>query len=62
MDNTLVKGKKYSGCYVALKDFGDNEVITDGKDPDELFRKAAQKGCKDPVILFVPEKDMVRIY
>ncbi|MEK7376746.1 MAG: DUF5678 domain-containing protein [Candidatus Margulisiibacteriota bacterium] len=62
MENTLVKDKKYSGRYVALKEFGDKTVIADGKDPNEAIRNANKKGLKDPVILFVPAKDMVQIY
>ena len=62
MENTLLKDKKYGGRYVALKEFGDEAVVADGKDPNEAIRKAGQKGLKNPVILFVPEKDMVQIY
>lgn len=62
MENTLLKDKKYSGRFVALKDFDDKTVIIDGKTPNEVFEKARQKGYKEPVILYVPVKDMVQIY
>ena len=62
MENTLVKDRKFGGRYVALKEFGDEKVVADGKDPNEAIRNAEQKGLKNPVILFVPEKDMVQIY
>ncbi|MFZ5799912.1 MAG: DUF5678 domain-containing protein [Candidatus Omnitrophota bacterium] len=62
MEQTLIKERKYNGRYVAIKDFNDYTVIADGKDPQEVFEKAARGGYKDPVILFVPLKDMVQIY
>lgn len=62
MGNTLVKDKKFGGRYIALRDFGDEKVVADGKDANEAIRKAGQKGLKNPVILFVSEKDMVHIY
>jgi len=62
MKNTLVKDEKYGGRFVALKDFDDRTVIVDGKNPSEVLEKATQKGYKNPVILFVPIRDMVQIY
>ena len=62
MKNVLLKDKKYSGRFVALKEFGNETVVAYGKDTNEALRKAKQKGFRDPVILFVPEKNMVHIY
>ena len=62
MGNILVKEEKYSGRFVALKDFKDKTVIVDGKSPKEVLEKAIEKGYKNPVILFVPLRDMVQIY
>ncbi len=62
MEQTLITEKKYNGRYVAVRDFKDNTVISDGKNPQEAYEKAIQKGFSDPVILFVPVKDMVQIY
>ncbi|MBI5400377.1 hypothetical protein HZB07_07245 [Candidatus Saganbacteria bacterium] len=62
MDNTLLKDEKYTGRYIAIKDFGDETVLADGKSPSEVFESAKQKGYKDPVILFVPIRNMVQIY
>lgn len=62
MQNILVKDEKYSGRFVALKDFSDKTVIVDGKTPKEVLDKAINKGYRNPVILFVPVKDMVQIY
>ncbi len=61
--NILVKdGDKYSGQYVATKSFKDNKVISFGKDPSKVLEDARKKGAKDPVIFYVPEKDMIHIY
>ncbi|OGB87084.1 hypothetical protein A3H38_02000 [candidate division WOR-1 bacterium RIFCSPLOWO2_02_FULL_46_20] len=62
MENTLVKDEKHGGRFVALKDFGDKTVIVDGKNPSEVLEKAINKGYQNPVILFVPVRDMVQIY
>ncbi|MEM7816828.1 MAG: DUF5678 domain-containing protein [Candidatus Aenigmatarchaeota archaeon] len=62
MENILIKEDKYSGRYVAIKDFYDDTVIADGKTPQEVYEKAMKKGFNNPVILFVPHKNMVQIY
>lgn len=62
MDNVLIKDEKYSGQYVVVKGLEDPEVIASGDDPQEIYKKAIEKGFSDPLILFVPNKDMVQIY
>ena len=62
MEQTLIREKKYNGRYVAIKDFNDSFVITDGENPKEVYELAVKKGYPDPVILYVPLKDMVQIY
>ena len=62
MEQTLIKDTRYTGRYVAIKDFNDNTVISDGKEPQEAYKKAVEKGYNNPVVLFVPLKDMVQIY
>jgi len=62
MEQTLITESKYSGRFVAIKDFKDGTVISDGKNPQEAYDKAIKKGFNEPVILFVPYKDMVQIY
>ena len=62
MEQTLIKDNKYNGRYIAIKDFTDNTIVGDGKEPQEAYEKALGKGFKDPVILYVPLKDMVQIY
>lgn len=62
MDQVLIKEKKYSGNYVALEDYKKNKVIAYGDDPKKVHAEAVKKGFLDPVILFIPSKDMVHIY
>lgn len=62
MEQTLIKESKYNGRYVAIRDFQDGTVISDGNSPQEAYEKAIEKGFNEPVILFVPYKDMVQIY
>ncbi len=61
--NVLVKdGNKYNGKYVAMKSFKDNEVISSGFKPSTVLEKARKLGVDNPVLMFVPKKDMVHIY
>ena len=58
----IVKEKKYSGQYVAVKSFEDDTVISSGDHVQEVYKKAAKKGYEDPVIVYVPKKDIIQIY
>jgi len=62
MIKTLLKSSNYNGRYIAMKDFDDSAVIADGANPQEAYEKAIKKGLKNPVITFVPIKNMVQIY
>ncbi len=61
--NVLLKDSaKYSGTYVATRSFNHKTPICWGHDPVEVRKKAEEKGAKDPVVFYVPVKDMVHIY
>lgn len=63
LNNVLVRdGEKYGGLYVATKSFKNKKVICSGNDPVKVFEDATRKGAKDPVVFYVPCKDMVHIY
>jgi len=62
MGQVLIEENKYSGRYVAIKDFNDATVISDGKYPKEVYDKAVKQGYSNPVIVFIPAKDTVQIY
>lgn len=54
--------ENYYGQYVAVKSFTDKEVVSHGIDPIEVFNEAKKEGFIDPVIFFVPDKNVVQIY
>lgn len=62
MDTILVKTNEYNGRYVAMKSFEDHAVIGVGDDPEAAIKDALMKGYKDPVLLYIPEQEMVHIY
>jgi hypothetical protein len=62
MGQVLIKDIKYSGQYVVIKDLNDSTIITHGDDPKTIYEEAVKKGFLEPIILFVPNKDMVHIY
>lgn len=55
-------GDLYSGQYVAVRSFSDRNVVCHGTQPVDVIKEAKEKGVGDPVLLFIPEKDMVHIY
>lgn len=63
MNNILLnEGEKYCGQYVATTSFADKDVICHGDDPVKVSNEAKEKGASDPVVFYVPEKDIVQIY
>jgi len=58
----LVNDKKYRGRYVALKSFDDNTVVGSGKTPGRALKQAHDAGVKEPVLLFVPRKNVPWVY
>lgn len=58
----LNNAEKYSGEYVALRSFTDREVINRGCNPVDVLGEARKLGVDEPVVFFVPEKDVIQIY
>ena len=56
------KIKEIVGNYVAIKDFDDPVIVSYGKDPKKVYDDAIKRGYQEPVVVFVPTKDMVQIY
>ncbi len=52
----------YSGQYVATKSFVDKEVICHGDDPVKVSTEAKEKGIDDPVVFYIPQRDVIQIY
>lgn len=62
MEKVLVNSDEYNGRYVAMRSFEDHTIIGVGDDPETAMKDALSKGYKDPVLLYIPEKDVVHIY
>ncbi len=58
----MVNDRKYIGKYVAMESFNNRDIIASGKDPIDVISKAERKGFMNPLVIFVPPKDMVNIY
>jgi hypothetical protein len=62
MERVLVTTDEFNGRYVAMKSVDDNTIVGVGEDPEKALREAEEKGFKNPVLLYIPEKDLVHIY
>ena len=62
MIQPIIRDNSFNGKYVAIKSFDDHLIVGDGQTPQEAYDKALKKGCKEPVITFVPLKNVVQIY
>ena len=60
METVLVNTNEYNGRYVAMKSFEDHTIVGVGDDPETALKEAVSRGYKDPVLLYVPEKDVVQ--
>ena len=58
----LVENKKYAGKFVAMKSFTNRTIISSGTTPREVIKRAKEKGVKNPLIHYVPEKNRINIY
>lgn len=63
MKHTILKSdsEKYNGKFVAVRSFKNNEVLCSGKDPGRVLSRA-KKQAKNPVIFYIPQKDVIHIY
>jgi hypothetical protein len=61
MEKVLVNSDQYNGCYVAMKSFDDCTVVGVGEDPETAVKEALSKGFDNPVLLYIPEKEIVHI-
>lgn len=62
MEKLLVTTEEFNGRYVAMKNFDDSTVVGVGDNPENALKDAESKGYKNPVLLYIPEKDLVHIY
>ncbi len=62
MEKILVTTNEYNGRYVAMRSLDDNTIVGVGDDPGKALKDAETKGFKNPVLLYIPEEDIVHIY
>jgi NADPH-dependent glutamate synthase beta subunit-like oxidoreductase len=62
MEKVLVNSDKYNGQYVAMKSVDDNTIVGAGKTPNEALEEARKKGIQNPLLLYVPDRDVINIY
>lgn len=62
MEKLLINTDEFNGRYVAMKSFDDNTIVGVGDNPEEALKDAERKGFKNPILLYIPEKDLVHIY
>jgi hypothetical protein len=62
MEKVLVNTDEFNGRYVAMRSFEDNTIVGVGDDPDSALKEAEAKGIRNPVLLYIPEQDIVHIY
>lgn len=58
----LVTEEGYEGKYVALASFLKRSVVACGDDPKVVAEQAREAGYENPVIFFVPQRDVSLIY
>ena len=61
-EKILVTTEEFNGRYVAMKSFEDNTIVGVGDDPEKALKDAESKGFANPVLLYIPESDVVHIY
>jgi len=62
MEKLLINTDEYNGRYIAMISFEDSTIVGVGDTPEEALFDAKKKGYTDPVLIYVPEKDIVHIY
>jgi len=62
MEKTLIATDEFNGRYVAMKGFDDNTIVWVGDNPASALKEAEAKGVRNPVLLYIPEEDIVHIY
>jgi hypothetical protein len=62
MERILITTDEFNGRYVAMKSVDDNTIVGVGDNPERALREAEEKGFKNSVLLYIPEKDLVHIY
>lgn len=55
-------GDKYAGKHVALDNLVNKKIFGSGGTPWAAIKVARKNGLENPMIVYVPEKNMVHLY
>jgi hypothetical protein len=61
-DNILVRDDKYEGKYVAFQSVVDHTVVAEGSDASKVMQDAKENGVENPMLVFIPDKNMTCCY
>ncbi len=62
MAQILVKDDQLNGKYITIVSMESPTIISSGADPREVYNEAQQKGYAEPMIVYIPEKNIAQIY
>jgi len=54
--------KECAGEYIACKSWRCKKIVAHSKDPAKAYETARRTGVKEPVLMFVPDPNMVYVY
>ena len=58
----IVPAGRYGGRFVALRSFTNNTVMASGKDAGRVLTAARRRGARQPVIVFVPPRNVTCLF
>ena len=53
---------EYEDQYVAIPSISSHYIISHGIEPMSVIKEAKIKGCSNPIIVYIPKKNMVNFY
>ena len=62
MDTILLIKQDIAGKYVALETRDSDNIICSGNSSIDVYNEAVKKGIPSPVIIYIPEKNLINIY
>jgi len=60
--NTIRIPEKYGGQYIAKRSWRSKSIIAHSQNMDHVIKRAEEQGIMEPIIMFVPKRDMACIY
>lgn len=60
--NILVRDNKHEGKFIAFRSVSDRTIVAEGSNPDTVILKAKKAGYENPMIMYVPDKNLTCCY